>query len=397
MSNHLGPTTVGERIHSLDLLRGFALLGILIMNIVSFGHIGTAYINPNIGPGLEGYNGAVYAFSHIFADMRFMGLFSLLFGAGLVLFSERAIIKGHKPGKYHYRRMFFLLIFGLLHAYLIWMGDILVTYALCGSLIFLIRKWKIKNLLILGSFLWLLPITLGTLTYLASSPEDQERVFSFFYPEEVEIQKEIAGYRGSYMQQMPFRIQGAIELQTFVFLYEQVWRACGMMILGIILYRTGVLTRKKSRAFYIRSIIIGFGVGILLSSIGYYRSFQNEWNGAWVMNVGHSYNYLASVFMVMGYVGLFLLWSASSSFRWIKNKTEAVGRMAFTNYILTSVLCTFVFYGHGLGLFGSLDRLEMWGVILAVWIILLIFSDQVLKRYKQGPLEHLWRKLTYRI
>ena len=136
-----------NRIHSLDLLRGFAVLGILIMNITSFSQINMAYMNPKIGAGLEGYNQYFHAFNFIFADTRFMSIFSILFGAGVVLFTQRIEAKGERVAALHYRRMFWLLLFGLIHAYFIWAGDILVAYAICGSLVFFFRKKSIRTLL----------------------------------------------------------------------------------------------------------------------------------------------------------------------------------------------------------------------------------------------------------
>lgn len=135
------------RIHSLDLLRGFAVLGILIMNITSFSQIGMAYMNPAIGAGLEGYNQYFHAFNFIFADTRFMSIFSILFGAGVVLFTQRIEAKGERVAALHFRRMFWLLLFGLIHAYFIWVGDILVAYAICGSFVFFLEKNQFRHFL----------------------------------------------------------------------------------------------------------------------------------------------------------------------------------------------------------------------------------------------------------
>ena len=128
---------ITNRIDSLDLIRGVAILGILIMNITSFSQIGMAYLNPKLGAGIDGINGWIYSFAFLFADMRFMSMFSILFGAGMMLFVQNIEQKELKPFKYHHKRMFLLLGFGLIHAHLIWMGDILVPYAICGCLVFL--------------------------------------------------------------------------------------------------------------------------------------------------------------------------------------------------------------------------------------------------------------------
>jgi len=384
-----------NRITSLDLLRGFALLGILIMNIISFSNVGIGYINPTQGAGIEGYNSWIHGFSHLFADMRFMSLFSILFGAGVVLFSERIARKELSAAKYHYRRMLWLFVFGMMHAYLIWMGDILVSYAICGSLVFLLRKKSIKTLYILGSISFIIPTLFSLMTYFFTPQADLQEIFAFWTPSVSELNTEIAAYSGSYIQQMTPRSAGAFELQTFLFLIETMWRVIAMMLLGMILYRSGVLTSSRDRSYYVKLASIGFGLGLFIAATGLYRSYQLEWEGIWSMNVGHHYTYIASLFMALGYVGVIMLWDKSSFLTGLQDRLKAVGRMAFTNYILMSVLCTFVYYGHGFGLFGTMDRLETSLVVIGIWIFLLGYSLPYLSHYKQGPLERLWRKLSY--
>lgn len=385
----------GERLHALDLLRGFALLGILIMNIISFSHIGTAYINPTLGPGIEGYDGFVHSFSYLFAEMRFMSLFSILFGAGIILFSNNIKRRNRSAARYHYKRMFWLLIFGMIHAYLIWMGDILVPYAICGSIVFLMRNLKLRTLAILSFLFFIVPILLSFLTYFTAPQEILESSFAFWTPSQEEIEAETGAYLGSYIDQMEPRISGAIFLQTFLFLMEQFWRIMSMMILGMILFRLHIITAGRDNRYYWKIFISCFFIALIISGTGLYRSYQSEWNGIWVMNIGHHYNYIASAFMAMAYLAIIMIWSKSSWFARFKLRLQAVGRMAFTNYILTSVICISIFYGHGLGLFGKLDRLEQWLVIVLVWIFILLISKPILDRYGKGPLEALWRKLTY--
>jgi len=393
--NKLKPINTDERIQSLDLLRGFALLGILIMNIISFSNIGTGYINPTIGAGIEGYNGVIHGFSYLFADMRFMSIFSMLFGAGILIFSDNALKKERKAGKYHYRRMLLLLLFGFIHAYLIWMGDILVMYAICGSIAYLMRKWKIKTLFIVGGIFFVIPILFSLTTYFFTPQEQLQEIFKFWTPNQDETNLEIIAYQGSYIEQMTPRISAAIQLQTLIFLMEQSWRILSMMMLGMVLYKKGILSAQKEKGYYQRLFIIGLLIGIFLSGVGLYRAYTFEWNGIWCMNVGHSYNYIASLAVALGYIGLMMLWSKTSVLIGLQSRLRAVGRLAFTNYILTSIICTLIFYGHGLGLFATLDRLQQWGVILFVWIILLFLSPIILKKYNKGPLEFIWRRLTY--
>lgn len=395
MSDNIKPTHPKNRIHSLDLLRGFAILGILIMNIISFSNIGTGYINPTVGAGIEGYNGVLHAFGYVFADMRFMSIFSILFGAGVLLFTDNLKKKKLSLTRYHYKRMVLLLIFGLIHAYLIWMGDILVAYAICGSFVFLMRNKKTKTLLLVGSVFFCIPIVLSLSNYFFAPQEILVETYSFFTPTQEKTNNEIAAYTGSYLDQMEPRMEGAIELQTLLFLLEQFWRVMSMMLLGMILYRKGVLSAERDNSYYKNLIWIGLSVGLIISIMGLYRSYDKDWYGVWVMSVGHQYNYIASVFVALAYIGLIMLWSKSNIFTLFKARLQAAGRLAFTNYIGTSLICTFIFYGHGLGLFATMDRLQQWGVILFIWALILIISPLILKRYRQGPLEWLWRKLTY--
>ena len=150
MSEICGPTAQSERILSLDVLRGFVVLGILVMNIQHFSMIGAAYFNPSAYGDLTGLNYLVWLLSHLLADMKFMSIFSMLFGAGIVLMAERLEAKGRRPAAVHYRRTLILLLFGIAHAWLIWTGDILYSYAMCGLLVYLFRKKQPKTLIILG-------------------------------------------------------------------------------------------------------------------------------------------------------------------------------------------------------------------------------------------------------
>ena len=395
MSRHLQSKSLNNRIHSLDLLRGFAVLGILIMNITNFSHVNVAYMNPTIGAGLEGYNQYFHAFNYIFADTRFMSIFSILFGAGVVLFTTNAELKGKNAGVLQLKRMFWLLLFGFVHAYLIWEGDILVTYAICGCLIFLLRKKSIQALLIMSIILFIVPLTFNLMTYYGLTMDELESTFAFFHPSSEQIATEIKIMQGSFLEQMPIRLENAIEFQTFVFLIETFWRTTSLMLLGMILYRKGVLSADKSISYYNKMILIGFGIGLIVSLMGLNQSYNSEWSGAYVMTIGANYKIVSGLFMTIGYIGFVMLCFKKGIFKKLQNRLQATGRMAFTNYIGMSIICTLIFNGHGLGLYGTLDRLQQFLIVGAIWVLILIVSPLVLKKYKFGPLERLWRKLTY--
>jgi uncharacterized protein len=395
MSSLSQPINLKNRIHSLDLIRGFAILGILIMNITSFSQISMAYMNPTIGAGLEGYNQYFHGFNFIFADTRFMSIFSMLFGAGVILFTQRIEAKGKRVAALHYKRMFWLLFFGLIHAYFIWVGDILVAYAICGSLVFFFRKKSIRTLFIMAIILFLIPIIFNFMTFYGMPADELESTFAFFHPSTEEIASQTKAMRGSYLKQMPLRMEEALGLQTVVFMIEIFWRTSAMMLLGMILYRKGILSADKSTAYYKKMIWVGFVPGLILSSIGLGQVYASEWSGAYVMNIGANYKFLSGLFMALGYIGLVIWIYKKGIFKKFQNRLQATGRMAFTNYIGMSVICTLIFNGHGLGLFGKLDRLQQFLIVIGVWVIMLIISPLVLKKYQFGPLESLWRKLTY--
>ena len=395
MSSLSQPINLKNRIHSLDLIRGFAVLGILIMNITSFSQISMAYMNPTIGAGLEGYNQYFHGFNYIFADTRFMSIFSILFGAGVVLFTQRIEAKGRRVVALHYKRMFWLLIFGLIHAYFIWAGDILVAYAICGSLVFFFRKKSIRTLLIMTVILFLIPICLNYMTYYGMPEEALESTFAFFYPSTEQIAAQTKIMQGSYIEQMPLRIENALELQTLVFMIDTFWRTSAMMLLGMILYRKGILSGDNSTAYYKNMIWVGFVPGLIISILGLNQVYSSNWSGAYVMNIGANYKFVSGLLMALGYIGLVIWIYKKGIFKKLQNRLQATGRMAFTNYIGMSVICTLIFNGHGLGLFGTFDRLQQFLIVMGVWVIMLIISPKVLKKYQFGPLESMWRKLTY--
>ena len=235
-----------QRIHSLDLIRGIALLGILIMNIISFSNIGIGYVNPTLGAGIEGYNGFLHGFSYLFADMRFMSIFSMLFGAGLILFTDKLKQKEMPIARFHYRRMVLLLCFG---SYCLFDLDgrysryvLVMGYLYSG---FVNGKY---HLLITSSLLFCVPYFLHPNLSICSLNELQE-IYSFWTPSQAEIQSEIFAYRGSYLEQMAPRIDGAFQAQTILFLMEQMWRILSMMLLGMVLYKSGILSGTKTARF----------------------------------------------------------------------------------------------------------------------------------------------------
>lgn len=394
-----GPTTTSERIASIDVLRGFALLGILVMNIRSFAMIEAAYFNPQAAGPIEGLDHTVWWLGQLLVDSKFMALFSMLFGAGVVLMYERRDVAGLRSAGLHYRRMAGLLLIGLFHAYALWYGDILVTYALCGLWLFLLRRRGPILLVTLGvAFLAVgsgLNLMFGW-SYPKWPVEAQQDFVLMFQPTAEMIDSETEAYRGGWLGQMHHRAPTSLFMQTFVYGTWGLWRAGGMMLLGMGLMKLGVLSGKASRGVYIGMITTGCVVGLPLTVWGQVVYPCDARDTADFFYFGSQYNYWGSVFVALGYVGAVMLACRGGVGRWLA-PLAAVGRTALTNYIGQSVICTLLFYGtvHNLEWFGKVSWTAQLGVVAAVWALQLTVSTLWLKRFRMGPLEALWRWGSY--
>ena len=386
-----------DRISQLDILRGVALLGILVMNMISFGLPGAHYFNPLAEGPLDGLDRAAFLFSEVFANEKFMGMFSVLFGAGVVLFTDRIEARGKSAAAWHCRRNFWLLLIGLAHAYLLWSGDILVTYAVCAIWLFLFRRWSVRGLLIAsGTILSLM--MLSNLFFGFSMghwpPEDVADLLAFWSPDATNIAHEVATMRGSWLEQMSLRIPSSIELQTTLMPFVAP-RATGMMLLGMALYKSGVLTGKMNRAWNGRLALMGLSVGTLISAFGAWQNAAHGWDLEYSFFIGSQYRTLGMVALVLGYIGSVLWLCKGRSGQWMERWLAPVGRMALTNYLTQTILATSVMYGHGLGWFDTLGRAGMWGIILPIWGLQVLWSKWWLERFQFGPFEWLWRTATY--
>jgi len=397
---HSAPVQQATRINQLDILRGFALLGILLMNIQSFSMPGAAYLNPTAWGSLDGANFWVWAVSNIIADAKFMGLFSILFGAGVCLFAERAEQKTGKSAWHHYKRNFWLLVFGLIHAHFIWYGDILYCYALCAFWVYWFRNRSVRFLIISSIvFISIASIYSLFINFALNNnyiPADSvTEILSFWLPNTEQLNTEIQAYTGSLAEQFSYRSHEAIFLETQVFLTTLLWRAGGMMLLGMALYKSGVLIGNKSPTYYLTLTITGLLIGISISTYGVFQNINNDFSLYYSMFLGNQFNYWGSILTTLGYIGLLNLIIHKGFLQGLQKHLASVGQMAFTNYIFQSIFCTFIFYGIGLGLYGEVERVYQLLIVIAVWIIQLLYSPLWLQKYKFGPLEWAWRSLTY--
>jgi uncharacterized protein len=392
------PTIESRRIASIDVLRGLAMLGILVLNIQAFSMPFEAYGNPYAYGNIEGSNYWVFTGAMLLADMKFMAIFSMLFGAGMVLFIDRLQAAGRPAYSIHYRRMAWLLVIGVLHAYLLWYGDILVGYALCGMILVWCRRlppWilcagglcliAVSSVLMLGS--GTLIMNFAPEKFMISANGSEQQLAS--------IDLQLESYTGSWGAQFAHRGMTALKGQTAGLFFFIIWRAGGLMLLGMALYRWGVFSARRSNGFYVGMLAIGVLVGLPLAALGLLAGWSIDWQPMKVQMMTSQINYWGSILVAFGWIAAIMLLVRSGAAQRVQHALASVGRMALSNYLLQSILCTFIFYGHGLGYFGAWDRTEQMLLVLALSIAQLIWSPLWLAAFRFGPAEWLWRTLTY--
>ncbi len=390
------PLSPDDRMISPDLLRGVSALGILIVNVQLFSMIEAVYLNPSATGNPVGTDKWVWMFSHIFVDQKFLNLFSMLFGAGIIMFTERIQKAGGRVAAVFYRKLFWLFVMGLLNAYLFFPEDMLTGLAIGAVFMYPLRKWKVRGLITLG----LVVIAVPAFNYwlFGSSirywpPEAVEGLLKTWKPDALAIEKETAAMTGGLAEQFLWRMRSAWKMQTYVFLFLTGWQIAGMMIVGMGLYKWGVMTAKKSNLFYFIMSITGLVPGLYLILQGIEKNFAVGWTVEYSMFFGWEWNYIGSFFISLFYLSAIMLWVRSGALRGIQNVLVSAGRMSLSNYFLTGFIWAVLFYGAGL--FGRVDRVVQMVIVLITWLVLITFSVVWLKRYKFGPLEWLWRYLTY--
>jgi len=386
------PTAPSDRIVGLDALRGFALLGILVINIRVFSMPEIVLFNPSAYGDFTGANYWAWLAGHVLVKQKFITLFTLLFGAGVALFVRNRERDGaDSPVRLHARRSLWLVAFGLAHAYLLWYGDILVAYGVTALFVVAARDWTPRKLAMVGTALLLIPSTLETLSAFAVDPAT---LAASWQPSESAIRAEVEAYRSGWLGQMSHRVDNSFYRQTSGYVASTGWRTAGLMLYGVALFETGVITNERSTRFYRRLVAVGgaVGLGVILAGVAYIEG------SGWAASASlywHQFNYWGSIPLAGAYLGLVMLWARwrpdGTATRWL----AAVGRTAFTNYILQTVVATTIFYGHGLGLFGRVTRVEALGVVVAIWAVQVPLSVLWLRYFRYGPLEWLWRALTY--
>ena len=366
MSTQADTKPKNSRMTHLDAVRGLAVMGILVMNSVSFGLGNEAYFDVSAKGTYTTLDWVLGVLGELFADQKFMGLFSLLFGASILLFLERAQAKDHAPVKLSLWRNALLLVMGICHA-LVWTGDVLTVYAVCAPLLLLMRNRSSRFLIIGGVAVFLLALV-------------QEALFSFMATDE--------------MLRLVWREElnsPEVELLAVSYITDAFVRALGMMMVGMGLYRSGALTRPNITPRLLRGCVLTIGLGAAVSAGGFAWVASQGFDGV-AVRLGNLPNGLVTIPMTLSYLVLFIVWDQRSTGQLVR-RVRCLGQMALTNYIGQTLI--------GLSLAAMVpaewvSRSTIWLMVLTVWVVQLYGSAAWLEKCRFGPLEWLWRCATYR-
>jgi uncharacterized protein len=416
------PVGTSERLSSIDVVRGVAVLGILLMNIVGFAFHVATYADPTVAGGDTGLNFWVYAANAVLVDGKMRGIFSLVFGAGVVILTSRAVERGAAAdaADIHLRRMFWLMLFGAVHAYVLWWGEILYPYALLGLFLYPMRRLSPRGLIISGCvFAVLLTLAMTGEAFRAAAmfedaaaanaaaqrgeiltkeqreaQDEWRKRLEGVKPDAAELARVNEAFRGSWASYMGENARLVAQFHFTPYYFPLLWDMLAMMLFGMAMMKTGILSASRSFGFYARMAAIGYGIGVPLSIWLVWRNVAADFD-----HLALGFNAIlyepARIPLCFGHVAVVMLIVKSGALNRLTARLAAVGQMALSNYVLQSLICSTLFYGYGFGLFGTLQRYQIYYVVLACWIIHLTWSPWWLRRHCFGPLEWCWRSLTY--
>lgn len=383
----------------MDVLRGVAILGILIINIQSFGRLSSEFLNPKALGDPPMLDWVVWSASHILADEKFIGMLTLLFGAGIVLMAQGAREPPEAFDRRFQRRMNWLLVFGLAHGMLLWPGDILHAYALCGMIAVRLRHREPAQLAALGILLlafttviWLMATAI--LVFLVPSGMLQSLVDSYWQPTTDVMLREVDHTNYEWLTSTGDRAVHAVGTMLWALVSDRFWRMLGLILLGMALMRTGFMTGRLRSRVYGTVAALGLAAGIPLILCGLFYNEAVDWDIRYAMFLGRIPNHWAAVAVSLSWISLVVLLLNRPAFRLAARGLDAVGRLAMTNYIGQTIICGALFYGVGLGLFLKLDYLELMAVTGAIWAFQILFSLIYRRFARMGPFEWAWRRLS---
>ncbi|MBE2210106.1 MAG: DUF418 domain-containing protein [Xanthomonadaceae bacterium] len=397
----LSPVQPGERIEVMDVLRGFALLGILLMNIEGF--VGPLWLSvTGLNPELTGANRVVDWLIYVLVQGKFMTLFSLLFGMGFAVMLDRAQSRGDGGGRLYARRLLALLGFGIVHAVLLWAGDVLISYALVGfAMLLLFRNTKASRLPIWAvSFAIVLVGTLLALGLLMQvfvmTPEGKAMLAKQASDAAAMVAAERQAYGGgSYLDATIQRIKDTLAMLGALPVFGLLILV--MFLLGAWLVRAGIMRDTVAHArLFRRMLLLGMLVGLPLMLLSATMMPTMEMHEMSLRSMGwQSAAMIAGVLMSLGYASAIVLAMHRPAWRRRLSWLAPAGRMALTNYLMQSVVCTTIFYGYGLDYFEQLPRAWQPLFVAALFGLQVWLSRWWLSRYRYGPMEWLWRWMTY--
>jgi uncharacterized protein len=420
------PVENRDRIQTVDIVRGFALLGILLMNIPGFGIDGSVYQQVLSGShNSTDFRTMTIIFSFFDGTMR--GLFSMLFGAGMILFTinKKEVPGGITVAEYYYRRLLWLVAFGLFNAYiLLWEGDILFFYGLFGMLLYPFRKTSAKWLIMIGigcicfgifrnmngyremratraSYLEAVVAEKAKIKLTEKQTEAKaawEEMEKNQIPDTSRTNKNIRKMHSGYGTIFSYFIPSNSDTETWG-TYYAIWDMISMMFIGMGLFTLGFFSNRLSTGTYAMWLLAGYGLGIPIGYIFFSRGWVGSFNlGAYIdaYSVPHWVLYDGRrLLLCLGHASLLLLVYRSRLVPWLMKALANVGQMAFTNYLMQSIICTLYFYGYGFGNYNHLKFHQLYYVVGVVWIFQMIFSSIWMKYFLFGPFEWVWRSLTY--
>lgn len=416
------PVLEDKRIDSLDIVRGFALLGILLMNIHGMG-LPFAYGDPTLSGGAEGLNLQVWVMNNLFFEGTMRGLFTIIYGTSVILLLSRLETRDPSVGAadIYYRRVMWLILFGLIHSYvLLWHGEILFSYGLMGLLLFPLRNTAPKWLLVTALVLIAIGITLDVKDYqelkgiYAEAPaieqlKESGKELTHEQEETLEAYQEARDKKSPEQVQRVTRVKNsgnygevfsmiapvnAYYHKFYPYRYD-LWDLLSYMILGMAFFEWGILQNQKNAGFYALLAVLGYGLGILVNLYETQLTIEAHWETLAQVKAAQTYQ-VGRLLITLGHIGLVMLMIRWGVLKFLQRAVGAVGRMAMTNYVMHSIIAAFVFYGFGWGLYGKLERHELYYVVFSIWAFQLIVSPIWLKYFYYGPLEWLWRSLTYK-